>query len=108
MNSKLSRLQTQIGDIKNIVSTMPPPAPAAGTGAGGLSQQAPPPGMLFENARKDFQAGRYDLAGQEFNEYIRRYGDTDQAADAQFYLGEIFYQQGLQTGDRQQFEQAVS
>ncbi|HYM13368.1 MAG TPA: tetratricopeptide repeat protein [Bryobacterales bacterium] len=106
MNSKLSKLQQQIVDIKNIVSTVPPPAaPAPGTAPAPGSTSppsAPPASELFRNAMRDYQAGNYPLAGPEFTQYIQAYGKTDQASVAQFYLGEIFYQQA----DFEQAQQA--
>ncbi len=89
VNGRLVKLQAQVADIKNLVSTVPPPsAPAATPAAPQVSADT-----LYRNAMRDFQAANYDLAGPEFNEYIRLYGSTDQAAEAQYYLGEIFFQQ---------------
>ena len=50
---------------------------------------------------KDYLAGNYNLAGPEFADYVKLFGDTELAADAQYYLGEIFYQQ-------KQYPQAIS
>ena len=99
MNSKLSKLQQQVLDIKNIVSTVPaPPPPSAPT-------QAPPPQVqaesLYKNALRDYMAGNFDLAGAQFTQYVSLFGNTELAADAQYYLGEIFYQQ-------RQYDQAVA
>ncbi len=100
MNSRLGRLQQQIVDIKNIVSTVPPPATAPAPTQ--PSQPTPPvqAETLWKNALRDYQAGNYNLAGPQFNEYLKWFGATDLAADAQYYLGEIFYQQ-------KQYEEAV-
>ena len=42
---------------------------------------------------RDITSGKYDLARQEFQDYLKYYGDTDLASNAQFYLGEIAYSQ---------------
>jgi len=42
---------------------------------------------------RDITSGKYDLARQEFRDYLKYYGDTDLASNAQFYLGEIAYSQ---------------
>lgn len=98
MNSKLSRLQQQVVDIKNIVSTVPPPA-AAPSGSSPVPQvQAE---TLYENARRDFLAGNFNLAGPQFSEYVKAFPNTSRATDAQYHLGEIFYQQ-------KQYDEAVS
>ncbi|MBI3697968.1 MAG: tetratricopeptide repeat protein [Acidobacteria bacterium] len=94
MNTKLRRLETQVVDIKNIVSTVPPPAAPAG----GTTPSSTPPApqvqaeTLYRNAMRDYTAGNYNLAGPQFDQYIKLFGNTDLAADAQYYLGDILYQ----------------
>jgi tol-pal system protein YbgF len=69
--------------------------PGAAPGAGGSAKsQAPPADMLYNSALGDYNAGKNDLAAQEFAQYVQVYGNTDLAGNAQFYLGEIQYRQG--------------
>ena len=66
--------------------------PAAGGSivpAGG----APSADTLYSNGLRDITSGKYDLARQEFQDYLKYYSDTDLASNAQFYLGEIAYSQ---------------
>jgi tol-pal system protein YbgF len=56
--------------------------------------QAPPPDVLYNNALRDYNGGKNDLAGQEFNDYIKFYPNTDLAGNAYFYLAEIQYKAG--------------
>ena len=98
MNSRMSKLQQQVLDVKNIVSTVPPPSsapPATGVGPQASAPAVPPvqAETLWRNAVRDYQAGNYNLAGPQFSDYIKYFGSTEQAAEAQYYLGEIFYQQ---------------
>ena len=86
----------------------PPSAPgSAPTGAAGTPQAGggPPPGMsaeaTYSNARKDQQTGNVDLAAQEYQQYLQFYPNTELAANAQYYLGEISY-------NRSDFKGAVS
>lgn len=99
VNSKLSKLSQQVVDVKNVVTSLPPPASAQPAAA---APATPPVSAenLFRNATRDFQAANYNLAGPQLSDYIKLFGSTEQAADAQFYLGEIFYSQ-------QQYDQAV-
>ena len=55
----------------------------------------PPPSAdtLYSNGLRDITSGKYDLARSEFQDYLKYYGDTDLASNAQFYLGEIAYSQ---------------
>lgn len=62
--------------------------------------QAPPPDVLYTNALRDYQAGKNDLATQEFSDYTKFYPDTDLAGNAYFYLADIEYRAG-------NFQQAV-
>src|SRR5437870_13215705 len=56
-------------------------------------QQAPPPDVLYNNALRDYNAGKNDIATQEFNDYIKFYPNTDLAGNAFFYLAEIQFRQ---------------
>src|SRR6266496_1692848 len=56
--------------------------------------QAPPPDVLYNNALRDFNAAKNDLAVQEFKDYIKYYPNTDLAGNAYFYLADIEYRQG--------------
>ncbi|MBV8206359.1 MAG: outer membrane protein assembly factor BamD, partial [Acidobacteria bacterium] len=55
--------------------------------------QAPPPDVLYNNALRDYNLGQYDLAFQEFGQYMKFYPNTELAGNAQFYLADIEYQQ---------------
>jgi tol-pal system protein YbgF len=56
--------------------------------------QAPPPDVLYNNALRDYNGGKNDLAVQEFNDYIKFYPNTDLAGNAYFYLAEIQFKAG--------------
>lgn len=73
--------------------------PPSGAASGGGS--APSADTLYSNGLRDITSGKYDLARQEFHDYLKFYGDTDLASNAQFYLGEIAYSQ-------KNYEQAVA
>jgi len=96
LTARMQKLQAQMTDVKNAITTLqsPPPAPAAGLGgaAGG-----PPPGVsadgLYKDAMRDYTAGKYDIATGELSDYLRYFGTTDYAPNAQFYLGMIAYNQ---------------
>jgi tol-pal system protein YbgF len=75
-----------------------PTIPAAAPGGPGASMppSAGPPAsadVLYSNALRDINGKHYDLATQEFQDYLKYYGDTDLASNAQFYLGEIAFMQ---------------
>lgn len=56
--------------------------------------QAPPPDVLYNNALRDYNGGKNDLASQEFGDYIKFYPNTDLAGNAYFYLAELQFKAG--------------
>ncbi len=83
-------------------AAMPPMRPGGGApprasaGGNAAASRACPPisaDTLYQNALRDFTGGKYDLARQEFSDYIKNFPTNDLASNAQFYLGEISYAQ---------------
>ena len=48
---------------------------------------------LYNNATRDRSSGKLDLALNEFSDYLKWYGNTDLAANAQYYIASIHYSQ---------------
>jgi tol-pal system protein YbgF len=88
LKARMARISTQLEQLasnQQNLSAQPAPAPVL---------QAPPADVLYNNALRDFNAGKLDLATQEFTDYLKFYPTTDLAGNAQFYLAEIEYRQG--------------
>jgi tol-pal system protein YbgF len=72
-----------------------PPAASATTPDGStappVAEQAPPPGELYRQAYADYARGSYDLAIQEYRQYLHFYPQTDLSDNAQFWIGECLY-----------------
>ncbi len=49
---------------------------------------------MYNAARQDYVSGKYDLASQEFADYLKYYGTTGYAPNAQFYIAMIHFVQG--------------
>ena len=88
--------------VPSAASPSSPGGPGPGPGMSPMASAAPPASadVLYANGLRDTNGKHYDLANQEFQDYLRYYGDTDLASNAQFWLGEIAYSQG-------QFQQAL-
>lgn len=72
----------------------PPNGATPGTGPGtATTQQAPPLQETLQAGVRDYNAGRYQVAQGEFQDVVHFYPLDDVAGTAQFYLGEIAYQQ---------------
>jgi tol-pal system protein YbgF len=69
--------------------------------------QAPPPDVLYNNALRDYNAGKNDLATQECSDYIKFYPNTDLAGNCYFYLGEIQFKQGNYQQAAQSYDQVL-
>ncbi|HUE56870.1 MAG TPA: tol-pal system protein YbgF [Candidatus Udaeobacter sp.] len=111
IKSRLGKLNQQLVDLQNSVQSLDAkipgaaPAPTAGTttpttgsvspaGASSVpAGPAPSADTLYSNGLRDIRSGKYDLARSEFQDYLKYYGETDLASNAQFYLGEIAYSQ---------------
>jgi tol-pal system protein YbgF len=125
IKSRLGKLNQQLVDLQNTVQSLdakisgtapatsgslPSPGASSSPSAGGFSPQpaagapaGPPPSAdtLYSNGLRDITSGKYDLARSEFQDYLKFYGDTDLASNAQYYLGEIAYSQ-------RNYDQAIS
>jgi TolA-binding protein len=114
LTALINKMQTQLSDIRDTLKVMqtppPPPPPPAGTatdaGAGAAAVSAPalPASDLYTNAEKDRSAGHFDLALKEYADYLKDYGNTSLAPDAQFYIGLIHYNQGNYAMSEQDFD----
>ncbi len=72
-----------------------PPAAGAQPPAGPPAGPAPSPQRLYDAAWADYVASQYNLAVSEFENFLRTYPRSEQAGDAQYFIGECYYQQGM-------------
>lgn len=103
LTARLGQMSQQLAETQSVLQSvdarLAPPAPETpeGTapGTGQTPPATPPPSAktLYDNALRDFTSGKYDLARQEFTDYLSYYGRTPLAGNAQFYIGETYYQQ---------------
>ena len=110
LQARLGKLDQKLTDVQNTLQSVdsklaapppPPPQPAPGAMAAPAPAAAAPAAalppsadVLYSNGLRDINGKHYDLAQQEFQDYLKYYGDTDLASNAQFYLGEIAFMQG--------------
>ena len=95
---RLDRLAQQLAKIESGWQTISQSA-AGGFGDAGTAPP-PAPDVLYNTALRDYTGGNYPLSLQEFTDYLSFYQNTPLASNAQFYIGDIYYQQG-------QFEKAI-
>lgn len=102
VQARVGKLSQQMNDIQSVLQGIDGrlsgsggvPAGGAGGGAGGPAGPAPiSADTLYQNGLRDFTGGNYDLAKQEFSDYLKNFPTNPLAGNAQFYLGEIAYAQ---------------
>ena len=97
LKGRLAKVGKQLDDLQAAQQNLNS-APATGAAPGAPNQppqaQAPPPEILYNNGLRDYNAAHFDLAQQEFTEYLKFYSNTDLAGNAQFYLADMQYRQG--------------
>ena len=110
LKARLAKISKQLDDIQSAQQNIGQPGaaqPGSAPGVANQQQQAPPPEMLYNSALSDYNAGKNDLAAQEFAQYVQTYGNTDLAGNAQFYLGEIDYRRGNFTAAIQDYNKVL-
>lgn len=98
VKARLARLTQQMADTQGVVQSMDAKLAAAQPPAGATPAPAPPPPssgeVLYQNALRDLNGGKFDLARQEFSDYLKYFPNGEFASNSQFYIGETYYQQG--------------
>jgi tol-pal system protein YbgF len=90
---RLTKLSKQLEDMQTAQQSMAAQQAQAQQQAQAIAQ-APAPDVLYNNALRDYNGAKNDLAIQEFNDYIKFYPNTDLAGNAYFYLAEIQFKAG--------------
>lgn len=62
---------------------------------------------VFDAAFSDYTSGRYGLARDGFDEVLRRFGDSELADDAQYWVAETWYAEGDYARARVEFERTL-
>ena len=100
LSSRMGKLQNQIADINNAIKIIvsPPAPPPSANPATAANPNAAPAGVsaetLYNGGMRDKSAGNSDLAIEQFQNYLKWFGNTDLAPNAQYYIGEIKYLRG--------------
>ena len=93
LKARIAKVSKQLDDMQSGQQNLAA-AQAAQTAQAQAMAQAPPPDVLYNNALRDYNAAKADLAVQEFSDYVKFYPNTDLAGNSYFYLAELSYKQG--------------
>jgi tol-pal system protein YbgF len=103
---RLAKVSKQLEDMQGAQQTLS--AQQAAQQAQQQAQvQAPPPDVLYNNALRDYNGAKNDLAAQEFSDYVKFYPNTDLAGNSYYYLGEIQYRMGNYQQAAQSYDQVL-
>ncbi|HWT87587.1 MAG TPA: tol-pal system protein YbgF [Candidatus Angelobacter sp.] len=127
IKSRMGKLNQQLVDLQNTVQSLDAKISSGGAPAGTVpasggttatptgastampaASAAPSADTLYSNGLRDITSGKYDLARSEFQDYLKYYGDTDLASNAQFYLGEIAYSQKQYSNAVSEYEKVLT
>ena len=120
LSARLGRMGQQLSETQSVLQSvdarLAPPAPGAEPQTAGAPApptpaptQAPPSAKaLYDNALRDYTSGKYDLAWQQFSDYLKYYGRSELAGNAQFYLGEIRYRQNDYRGAIEEYDKVLA
>jgi len=116
-NVRISSMSQEIDALRQTVASQPPAqvmtaqpgmgAPGTGGVTAGAPYPVPPSGAnlstvppagvsaqrMYDTAFDDYTAGRWDLAIQGFQTFVGQFSRAPQAPDAQYNIGQSFYQQ---------------
>lgn len=92
LSELIKKLQSQLMDMKNAVSTLAAPAPPPAAVAP-PAQSGPPAGVtnegLYMAALQAKTGEQFDFALQQFKDYLKFFPDGSYAPNAQYHIGEI-------------------
>jgi len=95
LNDTMDELKVRLAKVSKQMEDMQAAQQAASQQAAQTPPpQAPPPDVLYNNALRDYNGAKTDIASQEFADYVKYYPNTDLAGNAYFYLAEIQFKQG--------------
>lgn len=104
LRARLGQVSQQLAETQSVLRSLdaraaarprgaPPEGEAAGSAPVPTSAAPPAADVLYATALRDFTSGQYQLARKEFADYLKHYGRTPLAGNAQFYIGETYYRQ---------------
>jgi tol-pal system protein YbgF len=103
LTALLNHMQAQLTDVSNAIKVIqqPPAAPPQQAAQPGQPVQPAGPSdvppmtaeTMYNAARQDYVSGKYELAVQEFADYLKYYGNTGYAPNAQFYIAMVHFVQ---------------
>jgi tol-pal system protein YbgF len=103
VGTDLAAMKTAVQSLDSKIASPAPGNPSTVPGDQGISSPTgstasastppEPPDQMYDSALRDYSGGRYKLALSGFQQFIKYYGNTPLAGNAQFWIGQIYFQQ---------------
>jgi tol-pal system protein YbgF len=106
LKARLAKVSKQLEDMQSSQQSLAAQQSAQAQQAAAAAA-APPPDVLYQNALRDYNGNKNDLATQEFSDYVKFYPNTDLAGNCYFYLGEVQFRQGNYQQAAQSYDQVL-
>jgi tol-pal system protein YbgF len=106
LKARMARVSKQLDDMQASQQSSAA-TQAAQQAQAAAAAAAPPPDVLYNNALRDYNAGKNDLATQEFSDYVKFYPNTDLAGNSFFYLAELQFKQANYQGAVKNYDQVI-
>ena len=106
LKARLAKVGKQLDDMQSSQQSLAAQQSSQAQQAAAAAA-APPPDVLYNNALRDYNGDKNDLATQEFSDYVKFYPNTDLAGNCYFYLGEIQFRQGNYQQAAQSYDQVL-
>jgi tol-pal system protein YbgF len=88
LGQRFPELSRKMEQVKREISTQKDTLGLSDTSAASVNVD---PKQLYDAAYLDLTKGKYDLAITGFSNYLKYFPETEQAASAQYWLGECYY-----------------
>jgi tol-pal system protein YbgF len=102
---RFSQLAQKVENVRSKITSADSARAAAGVPRDSTGR--PDPEALYQSAYSDVAAGRYNLAREAFQDYLKYYPDTEVSDNAQYWIGECYYATGDFAGAIPEFEKVV-
>jgi len=116
VEDRLDRISRRVGAGRGDITPVSPDTPPAGARTGpatpdsvmsrsdtvGLAED-----QLYNTAYLDFTRGKYEVAISEFRRYLESFSRSDNADNAQYWIGECFYSLGKLDSAEVGFQQVM-
>jgi tol-pal system protein YbgF len=108
LNDRLDRLSRKVGIGHGDITPRPESAAAPDSGRTRTDTLTVDADQLYSTAYLDFTRGKYEVATSGFRSFVARFSESDNADNAQYWIGECFYSRGMYDSAQVEFEAVLT